>query len=102
MDMIGQHLDVLDADWITFGNVNLEQWLLLSARMTRKFVKRSKFFCFLVITEPLSVSPVHYFEQLCEKLVIKASSSEHPGLALLRTYFMVDKYWWQALPLLSC
>ena len=32
MDMIGQHLDVLDADWITFGNVNLEQWLLLSAK----------------------------------------------------------------------
>ena len=93
MDMIGQHLDVLDVDWLTFGNVKLEQWFLLSARMTRKFVKRSKFFCFLVITGPLPVPPVYFFEQLCEKRIIKASSSEHPVLASLRTYFMVDKYW---------
>ena len=28
--------------WLTFGNENLEEWFLLSARMTRKFVKRSK------------------------------------------------------------
>lgn len=27
MDVISQHLDVHDADWLTFGNVNLELWL---------------------------------------------------------------------------
>ena len=43
MDIIGQHLDMLHRDWLTFGNENLEEWFLLSARMTRKFVKRSKF-----------------------------------------------------------
>ena len=45
MDVIGQHLDLLYSDWSTFGNLNLEERRLLSARMTRKFVKRSKFFC---------------------------------------------------------
>ena len=44
MDVIGQHLDGLDAHWLTFGNDCFEQWEILSARMTRKFVKRSKFF----------------------------------------------------------
>ena len=44
MDVIGQHLDTFHYDWLTFGNENLEEWFLLSARMTRKFVKRSKFF----------------------------------------------------------
>ena len=44
MDVTGQHLDTLDYDWLTFGNENLEEWFLLSARMTHKFVKRSKFF----------------------------------------------------------
>ena len=46
MDVIGQLLELLDADWLTFGNLNLEHWEMLSARMTRKFVKRSKFFYF--------------------------------------------------------
>ena len=44
MHVIGQHLDLLHSDWSTFGNLNLEERRLLSARMTRKFVKRSKFF----------------------------------------------------------
>ena len=50
MDVIGQHLDGLDAHWLTFGNDCLEQWEILSARMTRKFVKRSKFFSLLITT----------------------------------------------------
>ena len=50
MDVIGQHLDGLDAHWLTFGNDYLEQWEILSARMTRKFVKRSKFFSLLITT----------------------------------------------------
>ena len=50
MDVIGQHLDGLDAHWLTFGNDYLEQWEILSARMTRKFVKRSKFFSILNAT----------------------------------------------------
>ena len=47
MGVIGQHLDGLDAHWLTFGNDCLEQWEILSARMTRKFVKRSKIFFFV-------------------------------------------------------
>ena len=43
MDVIGQHLDTLDAQWLTFRNLNLGQHELLNARMTRKFVKHSKF-----------------------------------------------------------
>ena len=43
MDVIGQHLDMLDTQWLTFGNLNLGQCKLFNARMTPKFVKHSKF-----------------------------------------------------------
>ena len=32
MDVIDQHLDTLYRDWLTFGNENLEEWFLLSAK----------------------------------------------------------------------
>lgn len=43
MDFNGYYLDMLYRDWLTFSNENLEEWFLLSARMTRKFVKCAKF-----------------------------------------------------------
>jgi len=32
MDVIGKHLDELDAHWLTFGNDCLEQWEIRSAK----------------------------------------------------------------------
>ena len=72
MDVIGQHLDGLDAHWLTFGNDCLEQWEILSARMTRKFVKRSKFFSFGV----MSFTPLGLMDLF---LTISIQNSEELG-----------------------
>ena len=33
VDVFGQHLDELDAHWLTLGNEYLEQWEILSAKI---------------------------------------------------------------------
>ena len=73
MDVIGQHLDELDAHWLTFGNDYLEQWEILSddTQIREAFQIFFRFECniltLLGLGDPFSTNSTRNSEEFDEK-----------------------------------